>query len=174
MYEEIAQLLVKNIRFYLDQSYQSKGYGGSPTKMGLGNKRATSSLYNNIETEIEYDQDGFPESFVVYMEDYWYWVDRGRKPGGFPPIDDIISWINNKPVSWTPTDGKIPSIKQRAFLIGRSIAEKGTNKTDFTRLATDKTLNDALDMFEEEYADQIEDFIYSRVFAGLNQRDLLL
>ena len=81
MFEDLADLLVENIRYYLKQSWQSKGYGGTPLKNGIGPKEATSDLYRYITPQIEYDEDGFPESFVIIMEDYWYYVDEGRKPG---------------------------------------------------------------------------------------------
>lgn len=175
MFDDIAKLLIKNVRKALDQNWQSKSYSGQP-KMGSGPKRATSSLYNNITYEIEYDQDGFPESFVIFMEDYWYWVDKGRKPGGFPPIDPnvIKSWIRNKPVTFVPINGKIPTLDQQAYLIGRSIAKKGTYKTDFTKIATDTTLQESIDLFGEAYAEQIQEFLDIRLFAGSSQRDLLL
>ena len=174
MYEDIANLLVENIRFYLKQNWQSQGYGGSPNKMGIGTKIATSKLYNNITPRIEYDQDGFPESFVIEMEDYWFWIDEGRKPGRFPPVNAIKQWILDKPVAWNPINGKIPTLEQKTYLIGRSIKEKGTAGTDFTTLAIDKTLQEALDRFGEEFADQIQDFLDQRLFVGQSQADLIL
>lgn len=174
MYEDIANLLVDNIRYYLRQSWQSQGYGGSPNKMGIGPKIASSKLYNNITPQIEYDEDGFPVSFNIIMEDYWYWVDEGRKPGRFPPVNAIATWILEKGINFAPVNGKIPTLEQKTYLIGRSIAEKGTAGTDFTTLATDKTLNDAIDMFGEEFASQIQDFLDQRLFVAESQNDLLL
>lgn len=174
MYQDIADLLVKNVRFYLDQNWQSQAYGGSPNKDGIGPKRATSSLYNNISTEIEYDSDGFPESFVVLMEDYWFWIDEGRRPGRFPPVNAIRKWVLDKPINFRPIDGNIPTLDQKTYLIGRSIKEKGYAGTNFTELATEKTLNEAIDIFGEEYASQIEDFLDQRLFIGKSQEDLIL
>jgi hypothetical protein len=174
MYDEIGNLLIQNIRFYLRQSWQSQGYGGSPNKNGIGPKIATSKLYNNITKEIQYDEDGFPESFVIFMEDYWFWIDEGRKPGGFPRVDKIRQWVLDKPVTWRSPDGSIPSIQQRTYLIGRSIAEKGYAGTNFTELATEKTLNEALDKFGDEFANDIQDFLDQRIFVGQSQQDLIL
>ena len=174
MYEDIANLLIENIRFYLKQSWQSAGYGGSPTKSGMGNKIATSSLYNNIEYDIEYDEDGFPVSFNIIMEDYWYWIDEGRKPGRFPPVNKIRQWVLDKPINWPAVNGRIPTLEQKTYLIGRSIAEKGYAGTNFTELAENKTLNEALEMFGEAFADQIQDFLDQRIFVGKSQEDLIL
>ena len=45
----------------------------------------------------------------------------GRKPGRFPPIDDIRDWIQSKGINLGGM-----TIDQVTFLIGRQIAEKGT------------------------------------------------
>lgn len=174
MYEDIANLFVENIQYYLKQSWQSAGYGGSPSKQGRGNKIATSSLYNNIDYNIEYDSNGFPEVFNIIMEDYWYWIDEGRKPGRFPPVNKIRQWVLDKPVAWRQQDGTIPTIEQRTYLIGRSIKEKGYAGINFTQLAEEKTLNEALEKFGDEYASQIEDFLDQRIILGKSQEDLAL
>jgi len=174
MFDEIANMMVENVRYYLKQGWQSKGYGGSPNKIGIGPKIATSDLYNYITPQVEYDANGFPESFVIIMEDYWYFVDEGRKPGKFPPVMAIRNWILDKPVSFRPINGKIPSLKQQTYLIGRSIAKKGTAGTNFTELALEKTLEDAIDKFGEAFAEQIEEFLDLRIFTGRDQADLIL
>ena len=48
----------------------------------------------------------------------------GRKPGKFPPIDDILDWIRAKKI--TPRDPKTTQ-RQLAFLFARKIAQSGTN-----------------------------------------------
>lgn len=174
MYDDIANLLVENIRKYLRQSWQSQGYGGAPNKMGIGPKIATSDLYNYITPKIEFDEQGFPESFNIIMEDYWVFVDEGRKPGKFPPVNAIRNWILDKPINFAPINGRIPTLKQQTYLIGRSIAKKGTAGTDFTSLALDDTLDQSLEMFGDEFAQQIEDFLDLTIFAGREQEELLL
>ena len=182
MFEDIAELLIKNVRFYLDQNWQSRGFGGSPTKRGSGPKRTqSSSLYNNITSEIEYDTEGFPISFNIFMEDYWVWVDEGRKPGangakGSTTLKNSIkNWILTKPVNWQPAaNGKIPTLDQKTYLITRSIVTKGTEGTDFTTLATTKTLNEAIELFGDAYAEQIQEFLDQKLFVGKSQADLIL
>jgi len=58
--------------------------------------------------------------------------------------------------------------------VGRSIAEKGYAGTNFTELAENKTLNEALERFGDEFADQIQDFLDQRLFVGKSQEDLIL
>lgn len=48
----------------------------------------------------------------------------GRKPGKFPPIDDILDWIRAKKIS--PRDAKTTE-RQLAFLFARKIAQSGTD-----------------------------------------------
>lgn len=48
----------------------------------------------------------------------------GRKPGKFPPIDDILDWIRVKRIS--PKDPKTTE-RQLAFLFARKIAQSGTD-----------------------------------------------
>lgn len=53
---------------------------------------------------------------------YFYQQRHGRKPGRFPPISAIISWIQTKGIQ--PTD---ISEKSLAFLIARKISKQGTD-----------------------------------------------
>ncbi len=46
--------------------------------------------------------------------DYLYYLDQGRAPGKFPPVDKIYDWVINKPVDINP------------YLVGRKIAKEGT------------------------------------------------
>lgn len=60
------------------------------------------------------------------LPDYWKYVENGRKPGKFPPIDKILEWIRIKPVLPRPmANGKLPTEKQLTFLISRKIALEG-------------------------------------------------
>ena len=52
--------------------------------------------------------------------DYLYFLDQGRSPGKFPPVDSIREWVSQK--LSVPTDEE----KSIAFLIGRKIANEGT------------------------------------------------
>lgn len=66
--------------------------------------------------------------FSVYfnLEDYCQFVENGRKAGKMPPIDAIKRWMLVKPVvPKAGKNGKIPTPNQTAYLIARSIGEKG-------------------------------------------------
>lgn len=79
-------------------------------------------------SKFEYDIDWDDKSFRVYfnLEDYWKWVEYGRKVGKQPPIEPIEEWIKIKPVIPKARNGKVPTTKQLAFAISKTIGKYGT------------------------------------------------
>ena len=59
--------------------------------------------------------------FIIKSAKYGQQLIKGRKPGTMPPVQAILEWIKVKGI--TAKDIKIESL---AFLIARSIKEKGT------------------------------------------------
>ena len=105
---------------------------------------ASRALFQSIRTEIKVFGNSY--TLELFMEDYWKWVDEGRKPGKMPPIDKIAKWIAQKGipirsmVKASPLKRKSKlslseRIKSRnrslAFLIARKIAKHGTKGTHF-------------------------------------------
>ena len=88
---------------------------------------ASGQLINNVKTEVKAGNDTF--EVVLQVADYYQWLENGRKAGKFPPVDAILDWIKVKNILPTPDkNGKLPTEKQLAFLIGRAIKENGTIK----------------------------------------------
>lgn len=86
---------------------------------------ASYKLLNSVETVVRRNDDEF--TVTINLEDYWYYVENGRGPGKFPPIDKILEWIRVKPViPYSDNRGRLPTEEQLAFLIARKIAEQGT------------------------------------------------
>lgn len=73
------------------------------------------------------NRDGTTYAVDLSLQDYWYYVEYGRRPWQkFPPISKILEWVKVKPVIPRPMDnGKLPTEKQLAFLIARKISEDG-------------------------------------------------
>lgn len=168
MEEQAAELFIKNIRYFLSQTYQSKGYKGSPIKNGSGTKRVPNtgpgSLYKNIDYEIVRDDNNLCEAILIYMEDYWEVVDLGRrKPRRFPPLKAVEEWIRKKPIRFQPINGKMPSIKQQVFLVGRSIASKGINGINFYDNALEKTYEDMIEFLEDGEATRLEELLFEKL-----------
>lgn len=86
---------------------------------------ASYTLLNSVETTVKRNDDEF--IVTINFEPYWYYVENGRGPGKFPPIDKILSWIRIKPIiPYSDSRGRIPTEESLAFLIARKIAEQGT------------------------------------------------
>lgn len=84
---------------------------------GFG-KIATGNLSKSISYKVREDKKQI--NLVWLMLDYAQYVDRGRKPGRFPPVKAISDWC------------RIKGIPQSAvYPISRKIAEKGIKPTNF-------------------------------------------
>lgn len=101
--------------------------------MRLGNKDASGELSQSAKAELRVDGGHF--EVVMHLAEYWKFVESGRKPGKFPPPDKIRQWIEIKPVIPRPMkNGKLPTLPQLAYLIGRKIATKGIKPTPVLEL----------------------------------------
>lgn len=89
----------------------------------LDENNATGKL-KDFDYDIEFDG----QSFRVYfnLQYYWKWVEYGRRAGKQPPTDSIEKWITVKKIIPYKKNGKIPSTKQLAFAISKSIGKHGT------------------------------------------------
>ena len=91
-------------------------------KMMTNNSNASGTLVNSFSYTFGIDDDG--RYWVdVELEDYWKYVNDGRKAGKMPPVEKIKEWILVKPVKPYPYT-YTPSVKSLAFLIQRSIKQK--------------------------------------------------
>ena len=93
------------------------------------NSIATGRLANSIKDIVKFD--GKYLTVSIQLEDYWKWVENGRKAGKFPPVDAIKKWITIKPVIPRGKNGKVPTENQLSYLIGRKIAREGTRANPF-------------------------------------------
>lgn len=126
---------------------------------------ASGDLLNNIEYEIT--RGDFTYTIYVKMRDYWYYVENGRKAGKMPPIDNILKWIEMKPILPRPNSkGKLPTPQQLAFLIARKIGELGTEGTHDLRKATD-TIWDTFEDRLYEAIDEDVDAAFIQIFHYL-------
>ena len=93
-------------------------------ELANNNAFASGRLFDSVKHIVEVNDTTIELS--LELEDYWKWVEEGRGPGKFPPLDKIEQWITIKPVAPYPdAKGRVPSTQQLAFLIGRKIATEG-------------------------------------------------
>lgn len=91
----------------------------------IGNDRiASGDLLNSVEYKVTHN--GTEYLVQLTLQDYWKYIERGTSPH-WPPVGKLLEWIKVKPVIPRPlADGRIPTQRQLAYLIGRKISEEGT------------------------------------------------
>lgn len=90
--------------------------------------RASGELHDLASFGVRPTEEGY-EAFLLLM-DYWKYIEDGRLPGSFPPVDDMLDYVRTKPIIPRPfilPSGKqvIPTENQLAYLIGNKIYEDG-------------------------------------------------
>lgn len=88
--------------------------------------------YYKLKDSISFtvDIDGNYYNILFKAPEYWKYAEYGRKSGKWPPISAIEKWIDIRHITPYPSSrGVLPTKKQLAFLIARSIGEKGTKST---------------------------------------------
>ena len=51
------------------------------------------------------------QKLVIEMAEYGLYVDEGRRPGKFPPVDKIKEWIKSKPIKPRDKNGRFMAIR---------------------------------------------------------------
>ena len=59
---------------------------------------------------------------TLHLPSYWMYIENGRGPGKFPPIQAIQNWIEVKHI--VPRNNA--TVPQVAYLVARKIAREGT------------------------------------------------
>ena len=143
---EFADAFIENARNNLDANQSNASY----------------NLYNSFEKVIEVGEDYFKVS--ISLADYWQYLENGRGPGKFPPVDKIKEWIEVKPVNPTPlSNGKTPSVEQLSFLISRKIANEGTEGKPFFEPAKEQTIREFEDKINQAIEEDVSNFILELV-----------
>ena len=115
------------------------------------NKKASGNLISSLKpVSIEFTNNKLAAS--ISLAAYWKYVEYGRRPGKFPPMNKILEWIKIKPVIPRPMNGLKPHTEpQLAFLIARKIARDGikagnqfTEALKLTWTKWEQTISDAI------------------------------
>lgn len=156
---QISLLLKKEIQRQLAQPRVVKDYFGRPKPVGGGYTLTpsridnTGFLSNSVQVYFETDEQAGDANLVIDFgqADYWYYVDKGRKPGSmyyksktrkdgstyqvksytkYPPLSSISQWVRQKPALTGIRDQET-----RTFLAARSIAMHGMFANNFIEKA---------------------------------------
>ena len=112
-------------------------------------KNVTGELISSIKPMTPELVDGTFQCSLS-LAPHWKYVENGRRPGKFPPIDNILDWVKAKPQLARPNrlDRKEISPKQLAFLVARKIATKG--------IQPGNQLEEAMDIVYARWKDRID------------------
>ena len=157
--------------------------GNNVVKEGKGilkkKKKTTSSntLFNDFDYLVTKQQDSVTLEFEFGgAKDYWQFVDEGvRGAGGFkgsgrargqgspfkfsskmPPRQPLMQWIKNKPLKGRDKKRRFIKRESFAFLIQRSIFQRGLERTQFFSKPFTEQLNIQIDNITEAFADDLE------------------
>lgn len=140
--EELFKNLTEALRRFgplLIREYQNQ--------LAQSNHNASGRLSSSLEYEVAW-KGGLLE-LSLSLEDYWKYVEEGRRPGKFPPPQKILEWIRVKHIAPRPYNGKLPTEQQLAFLIGRKIAREGIKGTNDLNKAEESNWDKLLDIIDE-------------------------
>jgi len=142
--EAIAPILEDIIR----QSLYEKRYPfGFANYRGVGNKVASGTLARSVEVDVgkRKSSHGNYETyyFQVLMEQYYQWVQSGRRPGkGFVPVGSLMKWIKDRGLKGRDKKGRYMTDKSFAFAIQTNIKKFGIKPSNFIDVSLEKVLND--------------------------------
>lgn len=153
VWEHLTEVLKRFGEYFVERAKQNLLQDGS---------NASGTLTNSFSYEVSIVDTTY--TVTVNLEDYWYYVNNGRKAGKFPPVDKIREWIRVKPVLpqvMTLKDGRqvLPTVEQLAFLIGRKIANEGTQGTGFFDRAKQDTMEYFKESIELAITEDLENYI---------------
>ena len=109
-------------------------------------------LYRTLSYSVKMDNSSWLIS--ISLEEYWKYIEYGRRPGKMPPVSAIEDWIKVKqilPRPLTLKSGKsvVPTIPQLSFLIARKIGRDGIRPRPFFKQSSEEAKREFLHIIEE-------------------------
>lgn len=103
-------------------------------------------------------------SLVFKLQEYWQYVEYGRRAGKQPPIESIEDWIRIKPIIPYPINGKVPDTRQLAFLIARHIGREGIEgKKYLTNVMYSDKAEDIIQEIKQAFANQVNNYLIEQI-----------
>ena len=90
----------------------------------------------------------------ISLEEYWKYIEYGRRPGKIPPVSAIENWIKVKqilprPITLKSGKSVVPTIPQLSFLIARKIGRDGIRPRPFFKQSFEDAKREFLQKIEE-------------------------
>lgn len=119
---------------------------------------ASDKLFNSVKYLFKSDNRYL--EIDLELENYYWYVENGRKAGKFPPIQKIEDWIKIKPVlPYKNKNGKLPTLNQLTYLIGRKIKEKGIQGKHLLQKSVDEIYKE----IEDRLVDALSEDLHNTV-----------
>ena len=117
-------------------------------------------LYRTLSYSVKMNSSSWLIS--ISLEEYWKYIEYGRRPGKMPPLDAIEKWINVRqilPRPLTLKSGKsvVPTIPQLSFLIARKIGRDGIQPRPFFKQSFEEAKREYLAKIEEAIIQDIKE-----------------
>ena len=142
------------------------------TNLGKNRSYASGTLGDTLEKIVEID--GVHFSVSVRIQDYWEYVEKGRRPGKFPPPTRLMEWILVKPVHpKADKNGRVPTVKQLSYLIGRKIATQGIPPRPFFKPAQKDTIKHFEKAIVLAIDEDIAEYVQEHVINKALYQDLM-
>lgn len=120
------------------------------------------SITVNLDIRGEY------YSISFNTPEYWKYFEYGRKKGQMPPPSVIEQWIKINKIIPKAIKGKIPTTKQLAYVIARSIGENGTEgKHTLDKLMSNVRVSGLLTALKSDLSQSINKYIYNELINTL-------
>lgn len=123
---DIAQGLLSDLSGYIQKEIRDK------------NLNATGGAYNSLEVK----------GLDLWGAEHIYYLVHGRKPGKFPPVDNMRQWVRAK--LGLTDDSEVNSV---AYLVGKKIAEEGTNIYSGKSKGID--MDKAMEVMDEQFINKL-------------------
>lgn len=125
----LAELFQEELKASLLKPYPfAPGYNKSRTPFGTSPKVAGGGLVESVD--VKYNTSS--GEVVITMLDYWRYVNDGRKPGKYVPLDSIKKWIRQKGLKGrNKKTGRFITTESFAWGISTNIKKFGIAPTYF-------------------------------------------
>lgn len=129
-------------------------------KSKLEERRASSRLIKSVKTK--YEVNGSVYEVSVDLENWWYWLEHGRKPtskGKHCPIEPIITWIRAKGIVPREINGKLPTETQLAYAIRHKIDTEGYNGGQYMQQTLDEINGKYTKLLQEALTKCVDSYV---------------
>ena len=156
-FELYAELFAEKLQNALRQNYPyAPGFNNARPPIGSANKISggVPEGYNtNLVDSVQATYNVGAQQVEVFMNDYWQYVNDGRRPGTYAPIRPLMLWA----MSRLGLQGQ--EAKSAAFGISRNLYKFGIKPTYFFDIAIEQLSAQIDEELYEQLGLSIDDFL---------------